>query len=52
MSRMGEIHMVVSEMLEDGVPDEEIARVIAMDFDVDEDFAYTLIDEIIDELDY
>lgn len=47
----GEIHMLVTEMLQDGVPDQEIARAIAMDFDVDEDFAYNLIDEIVAELD-
>lgn len=50
MSRMGEIHMMVSEMLKDGGSEQEIAQVIAMDFDVDEDFAFNLVEEIVDEI--
>ena len=50
MSRMGEIHLCVSEMLADGMEDQEIARIIAIDFDVDEDFALNLVEEIYDEI--
>lgn len=51
MSKLGEIHMVISEMLQDGLPDEEIARIVALDFDVDEDFAMNLVEDIAEEVD-
>jgi len=51
MSKMGEIHLMVSEMLADGMNEEEVAQVIAKDFDVDEDFALNLVEDICDELD-
>jgi hypothetical protein len=47
---MGEIHLCVSEMLADGMEDQEIARIIAIDFDVDRDFALNLVEEIYDEI--
>ena len=50
MSKMGEMHMLISEMLDDGMEENEIAKIIAMDFDVDEDFALVLVEEIMDEL--
>ena len=51
MSRMGEIHMIIHEMVEDGIADDEIARIVANDYDVDYDFALMLVDEIVDEID-
>ena len=50
MSRMGEMHMLISEMLADGMDENEIADIIAKDFDVDWDFAFMLVEELIDEL--
>jgi hypothetical protein len=50
MSKMGEIHMLITEMLGDGMDENEIAKSIAMDFDVDEDFAFVLVEEIMDDL--
>ena len=51
MSRMGEIHMMVSEMIDDGMEDQQIAQIIANQFDIDEDFALNLVEDIFDELD-
>lgn len=51
MSRMGEIHMIIHEMVEHGIADDEIARIVANDYDVDYDFALMLVDEIVDEID-
>lgn len=51
MSKMGEIHMMVGEMINDGMEDQEIAQIIANQFDIDEDFALNLVEDISDELD-
>lgn len=51
MSKMSQVHMMVSEYLADGYDEEEIANLIAREFDIDWDFAWNLVDEIADEID-
>jgi hypothetical protein len=49
MSKMSSVHMNVCEMYADGMDESEIAEVISLQYDIDLDFAYNLIDEVLDE---
>jgi len=41
--------MDICDMYADGMDESEIAEVISFQYDIDLDFAYNLIDEVLDE---
>jgi len=49
MSKMSSVVMDVYELLMDGLDDWEIAEIIANQYSIDEDFAFNLVEEILDE---
>ena len=49
MSKMSSVYMDVCEMYADGMDESEIAEVLSLQYDIDLDFAYNLIDEVLDE---
>lgn len=49
MSKVKSFYMDICEMYADGMDESEIAEVISLQYDIDLDFAYNLIDEVLDE---
>jgi len=49
MSKMSSLYMDICDMYADGMDESEIAEVISFQYDIDLDFAYNLIDEVLDE---
>ena len=49
MSKMSSVVMDIYELLMDGLDDWEIAEIIANQYSIDEDFAFNLVEEILDE---
>jgi succinate dehydrogenase flavin-adding protein (antitoxin of CptAB toxin-antitoxin module) len=49
MAKMSSVVMDVYELLMDGLDDWEIAEIIANQYSIDEDFAFNLVEEILDE---
>lgn len=48
MSKMSSVVMHIYELLMDGLDDYEIAEIIANQYSIDEDFAFSLIEEILE----
>ena len=49
MAKMSSVVMDVYELLMDGLDDWEIAEIIANQYSIDDDFAFNLVEEILDE---
>ena len=47
--KMGDIYSGICEMFAYGMDESEIADVLSLHYDMDLDFAYNLIDEVLDE---
>jgi len=49
MSKMSSVYQTICECYADGMEEREIAEVLSLQYDIDLDFAYILIDEVLDE---
>ena len=49
MAKMSSVYMDICDMYADGMDESEIAEVLSLQYDIDSDFAYNLIDEVLDE---
>jgi|DEB0MinimDraft_3_1074331.scaffolds.fasta_scaffold106348_4 hypothetical protein len=48
MAKMSAVYMDICDMYTDGMDESEIAEVLSLQYDIDLDFAYNLIDEVLD----